>query len=133
MFNTMNFAIGMVLAKDMPENRDKIMTGLVAAQFPAGNLFGPVLLKPTLVDTATELGRTRTTLSDRENELAKVTQERDYLERRVAGIDKIIRGSGITNAGDIDNLDKEEILDGLAKVDIAMLRTALKVAAGFLP
>ncbi len=64
MFATMNFLLGYLLAKDLDNNNDKVMCGLLAAQFPKGNLVGPVLMKPTLVDKATALATQQKTVND---------------------------------------------------------------------
>ena len=51
-FNTTGFVLGMALAKDLPRN-EAATTGFAASMFPAGNIFGAVMLKP-LIDARAE-------------------------------------------------------------------------------
>jgi hypothetical protein len=71
----LHFMLGYLMAKDLPENRDKILAGLTAAQFPTHNLMGPVLLKPIMIDKAKELDQTKKRVKAFEDANSQLAQD----------------------------------------------------------
>jgi hypothetical protein len=107
LFN-MNFMMTFLLAKDLPETKNKLLMAMSAGQ--SANLMAPVLLKVGAIDTITELTQENTNLKaqvaalqaalqeceDKTNlekikaDLAKCTEDFNTCNQKLLACDKIV-------------------------------------------
>lgn len=88
-FWNMNFMMTFLLAKDLPETRDKLLMAMSAGQ--SANLLAPVLLKLGPIDTITDLEQKNADLAQQISDLQAALDECRKTVPKVKEINAVFR------------------------------------------